>query len=372
MAISYFYQPVRVFFNDGEAENLTDIANAFNFKRGLLVAESFLLQSVAAKKLIDSGKVTAVFSDITSNPKLAEAERAAKLIRESNADFVIAMGGGSALDLAKFACSYAKAEYPINDYFYKRREFTAKGVPLIAVPTTSGTGSEVTGVAVLTDSETGIKAPIANGNFYPYAAVVDPLLTLTVPPKVTASTGLDALSHALEGFWSVNHNSVSDTFAAESTILILNSLLSAYIDGKNIDARRNMSRASLYAGFAFATPKTAGVHACSYPLSEDYGLPHGEACALTLDSFIRLNAEAENGRLNTFAIKLGFTSALTLADEVSKLKIAIGLNKKLSDYGITDIDTLAEKCAVHPLMANNPRRLSVAELGQMFAGLADG
>lgn len=371
MANSFFYQPVKIAFGENELQKLRNICADLNFSSGILIIDKIFANSIAPKIVSNCSAIKAIFSDITPNPRLSDVCKAAELMKEINADFAVAVGGGSSIDLAKFACSMKNAEYPIREYFYKRQTFDKAGIPLIAVPTTAGTGSEVTSVSVCNDEQNNVKAPLLHSNFYPYMAIVDPLLTLSVPPYVTAQTGLDALSHAIEGFWSKNNNIICDMFAQEAAKLIFANFEKAYLNGQDTLARRNMSLASLYAGIAFSIPKTAGVHACSYPLSENYGLTHGEACAFTLDSFIRLNSKDDNCRITGFARQAGFENADKMADEVLRLKQITGLPTTLEDCNINDIRKLAEDCHKHPLMNNNPRKLSVEELIEMFGKLSN-
>ena len=189
----------------------------------------------------------------------------------------------------------------------------------------------------------------------------------TVPPRTTMNTGLDAMAHALEGYWSKNHQPISDLMAIEAVRLILENLERAYRDGGDKEARRNMAFASLLGGLSFALPKTAACHACSYPLSEDYHLPHGEACAFTLDSFVRLNADE---RLELLARRVGLKDTAELAERIRALKALAGLRSRLSDLGQVDLDKLCHDCAVHPLMNNNPVKMDEAKLRAMFEALA--
>lgn len=200
----------------------------------------------------------------------------------------------------------------------------------------------------------------------PKIAIVDPELTYSVPPRTTMNTGLDALAHALEGYWSVNHQPICDAYATEAVRLILDNLEAAYKDGGDTKARRNMSLASLLAGLAFAQPKTAASHACSYPLSADYHLPHGEACAFTLDSLVRINADE---RLETLCHRVGLDSTEALAERIAYFKSLGGLKTRLCELCDVDIEKLSEDCAAHPLMKNNPVALDKAALVRMFEGL---
>jgi alcohol dehydrogenase len=365
-----YNQPVKIEFGAGSISKLTAIAQSNGWNKGILICDKLFINNGLAQKIKESCLLLVdIYSDITPNPMLNEVRHAADLIKFHNADFVVALGGGSSMDLAKFACSMVYADADATEYFFKRKVFENKHIPLIAVPTTAGTGSEVTSVSVCNDEVSGVKAPLMHNNFFASYAIIDPELTLTVPPYVTATTGLDALSHALEAFWSKNHQPICDALALQSIKLIFDNLEKAYKCGSDLEVRTNMSLAALYAGLAFALPKTAGVHGCSYPLSIDYHLSHGEACAFTMDSFIKINADAENGRLNNLAKEAGFDNATSMANEVARLKKVMNLKCTLADCGIVDVEKLAKDCAVHPLLKNNPVNMDEIKLNKMFEEL---
>lgn len=364
-----YSQTVILNFGIGISEKLDGIIKQQGFKCGMLICDKlFASNGVAEKIKASSPCIAAIFSDITPNPLLSEVEKAAKLLKDINADFVIALGGGSSIDLAKFACSMVFAKHKSQEYFYKRQVFSNEHLPLIAMPTTAGTGSEVTAVSVCNDDETGVKQPLNHPNFYPYMALIDPKCTLSVPPFVTAVTGLDAMSHALEAFWSVNHQPICDMYAEKSLKLIFENLEKSYDNGSDIEARANMSLGALYAGLAFAQSKTAAVHACSYPLSTDYHLCHGEACAFTLNLFLLENASVD-ARLHTLAHSLGFDSVEMMADRINELKKKFKLKLTFADIGKEDIETLAELCLKHPLFNNNPKQYSTKELTEVLKRL---
>lgn len=362
-----YYQPVKLYFGCGKLNELENIALQNAFTRGILICDRIFDYNGTAKELLYKNScLAAVFSDFSPNPTLFEVMKATEIIKEEKADFVVAMGGGSSMDLAKLACSMAHAEGNIREYYYKQKVFENKKTALIAMPTTAGTGSEVTSVSVCNDEENGAKAPLNHNNFYADIAIIDPLLTLSAPQKITADTGIDALSHALEAFWSINHQPISDVFAFESCKLIFSNLEKAYINGQDISARENMALAALYAGLAFSQTKTAGCHACSYPLSVNYKLSHGEACGFTLDSFIIINKDR---RLDSFSRNLGFKDAQSMAEEVKRLKQVMDMKATLIQCGITDTEKLALECEIHPLMQNNPVRLDKLALKAMFENL---
>ena len=365
MALEFVYtQPVKIYFGFGRLAQLGTILEELGLHRCVVACDPFLADTVQAlMKRVPA--LCAVYDRVEPNPQLSGAAAAAELIRVHRADGVVGIGGGSTLDTAKFAAAIACGEAPADDYFTGRQPFPAKRIPVIAIPSTAGTGSEVTQVSVMSRGRE--KKTINHPVFMPKAAVVDPELTLSVPPRTTMNTGLDALAHALEGYWSRNHQPISDQMALRAVRLVLENLENAWRDGSDREARTNLSLAALFGGLAFALPKTAGSHACSYPLSEDYGLPHGEACAFTLDSFVRLNADE---RLEALCRDADLSGTEELAERISALKKLGGLRSRLSDLGQVDLDKLVHDCAVHPLMQNNPVAMDEAALRRMFEALA--
>lgn len=367
-----YSQPVKIIFGTNKIRNLNEILLGMNLENGLLVCDPRFKEDGLANKVIEysNGLLTEVFYNIRPNPTVENVDECAALLREKKCTFIVALGGGSSLDCAKAAASCAVTKYSICDFHNGSRKFTKDHLPLIAIPTTSGTGSEVTPVAVLSDVARGVKAPIAHDNFFPDLAIIDPSLTLTVPQKVTASTGLDVLAHALEGFWSKNHQPICDAMALHAAKLTFEYLPKAYENGEDIEAREKMSEASVIAGLAFGLPKTAASHACSFPLTNLYHIPHGEACALTLDYFTRLNATVDDGRLHLFAKDVGFSDANDMADRIFEMKRSMGLLTKLSVVGVKedDLQFLAKE-SMHPNMLNNPYIMKVEELVEMYREL---
>ena len=357
-----YSQPVKIYFGAGSFAKLGEVLDSFSVKRCVLVCGRHFAPEARALSEKE-GRICAIFPGVEQNPQLSGVIETVRLARESGADAVMGVGGGSSIDTAKFAAAVALGEHEPMDY-YRGMPFPQKRLTILAVPTTAGTGSEVTQVSVISHGTE--KKTINNPAFMPTAAIVDPVLSGTVPPRTTMNTGLDALAHALEGYWSRNHQPISDLMAIEAVRTILANLETAYRDGSNQEARSAMAYASLLGGLSFALPKTAASHACSYPLSEDYHLPHGEACAFTLDSLVRINADE---RLEHLCHAVGLTGTDELAGRIRALKALGGLRSRLSELGEVDIDKLAADCAAHPLMANNPVRLDAAALRAMFEGL---
>lgn len=357
-----YFQPVKICFGTGRLAQLSELLKQLNIDSAVLVCDSFFAEKGRAL-MAAVPEIKAVFSDVEPNPQLSGARRSAELAREHGVQAIIGLGGGSSLDTAKFAAAVALGDDSPEAY-YGGKPFPAERLKIIAIPTTSGTGSEVTQVSVMNNGAE--KKTINNPVFMPTAAIIDPELMCSVPPRTTMITGLDALSHALEGYWSKNHQPICDLYAIAAVRLVLANLERAWRNGGDVEARNGMAYAALLAGLAFGQPKTAGSHACSYPLSMDYHLPHGEACAFTLDSFVRINADA---RLEALCREVGLADTGALAAEIDRLKKLAGLRCTLADLGDVDLDKLAQDCAAHPLMQNNPVKMDAAALREMFAAL---
>ena len=369
-----FSLPVKIYFGTDKINELPKIIEEYRFERGVLVCSNTLKKNGVADEIVKNcdGKIIAVFSDIRPNPTTDNVNACVKVLRENNADFAVALGGGSPMDCCKAACAIAKGDDIIESYHTGGKPINKDAViPMLAVATTSGTGSEITNISVLTDLSKNVKSTMNDPLMYPKAAIVDPRLTLTVPPSVTASTGLDVLAHALESVWSILHQPICESCSVTATKLVFEWLYKAYCEPDNLEAREKMAEASIIAGVAFSNPRTAGSHACSFPLTNIYGVPHGEACAMTLDFFTRYNAEAENGRLHTFAKNCGFSDAYAMADAITKLKKDMGMAMTLTDIGVKsdeEIETLT-KMSMTPLMERNMLPLSYDDIKNMYLSI---
>ncbi len=369
-----YIQPVSIRFGKGRRKEIAEIAKEINGSNGILVATPFFLKSGLAKEMMEEsqGKLSTLFSEVSVNPEVSEVDACADLIREKKIDFVVALGGGSAMDLAKAASVIACTKDSITEYHGTNKKLPLQHLPLIALPTTAGTGSEVTCVSVLSDSKQGKKMPIVSDAFYPHTAIIDPELTYSMPAHVTAATGIDVLAHALEGYWSKGHQPICDACAYHALDLVFQYLERAYTNPTDEEAREKMCEASLIAGLAFTLPKTTSSHACSFPLTNLYHIPHGEACGLTLDYFARINANGKEGkRIDLLAQKLGFKDTDDLADHIYDLKTKLHLRKDLKDLSLNEeqIEELVH-LSRHPNLLNNPVDITDEMLRDMYQQMA--
>lgn len=362
-----FYQPVTVIFGEGELSNIGKYMKEYGFKKAFVVADEFLVQSGAAAKLEvwAEGMIVGVSSDAEPNPTLENVADTVEKARNCNADCMIAFGGGSAMDCAKGAAVVlaegCQASDLLNGYNIK------KALPLIAIPTTAGTGSEVTAGAVLSDKEKGIKAAIFSPAIFPKIALVDPELTYTVPQKVTAATGLDVLAHAFDAMTSVKANEVTDALALKAARLAVTYLERAVVDGTDKEARGAMAKASTIAGLAFSQTGTTGSHACSYILTSKYHVPHGEACVFTLDAWLLINAKVKP-ELNEYAKELGFADVQVLSDWLNGLKKKFGMRMTLTEIGASkeDLEEIIDVSMASSNMANNIARIGREGVMKIF------
>jgi len=372
------------FVGAGAIRQLPEEVRRYTPSRIALIADPALSRFGITQKAIDplqdAGCEIELFEDVTPEPSLELAERLVAAIRERGCDLVIGFGGGSALDLAKLAAVVAANEGGVADYLNLTgtKRLSRKGLPKILIPTTSGTGSEATNIAVVSLAAT--KDVVAHDYLLADAAIVDPELTLTVPPRVTAATGMDALTHAVEAYLSVNANPASDALALQAVRLIGRSLRVAVSNGSNLSARADMSVASFLAGLAFFQAGVAGVHALAYPLGGQFHIPHGEANAALLPYVMNHIRSAAEDRLAVIGKELedGNADAETDSTAINAERCVSGLFRfvrdlklptALTEFGIpaVAIDSLTDDaCSQTRLLARSPMPLSRDDIKQIY------
>lgn len=320
------------------------------------------------------------FSDFDPNPHVEDVRKGMVLFTDAEPDVVIAVGGGSVIDMAKLINFFGSAELDPEVYLAdKRLHGTRDGCPLIAVPTTAGTGSEATHFAVLYVGHT--KYSVAEECILPDVVVMDPRLTLSMPKYVTASTGMDALGQAIESYWCVNSTEESKAFARKAIGLIIPALPAA-IENGDIESRQAMAEGANLAGKAINISKTTAAHAVSYPITSFFGIAHGHAVGLTLPSMLVYNAGATEDDTTdvrgadyvseVMSELVGMLSADTpagAADTLNKLMTRIGLETRLSALGVRtddDIQTILDNGFNPARVKNNPRLLTREALERML------
>jgi alcohol dehydrogenase class IV len=266
------------------------------------------------------------------------------------------LGGGSVIDAAKAVACLVNSEVgDLSPYMDREVAFSAKRLPLLALPMTAGTGAEVTPFSVLTSEATGVKKSLPSPFFYPDVAVVVPSYLTTVPQKVVGDVGLDALAHAYEALWSVNANPVSDALGSRAIKLITDNFLAHYADTRNANAASAMSAGATIAGMAFSNTLTAGCHALSYPIGNLFGLSHGASCAMTLHLIAEFNRDAVGTKFADLSAYLGLAGPSDIPRSIARLRETVTTIPTLRELEATPADLKAIAAgAFQPLLRNNP------------------
>ncbi len=316
------------------------------------------------------------FDQVTPDPSLEVAAQAIEALRASGAQAVIGLGGGSAIDIAKTAALLADSGGKLNDYF--GIDLVPKpGRRTVIIPTTAGTGSEVTPIVILSDEAEKLKKGIVSPYLIPSVALLDPVLTLGLPPQVTAATGMDALIHGVESFTSKNAYPMTDMLACRAIELIAANIRTAYANGQDLAARSNMLEGSLLAGMAFANAGVTAVHAFAYPIGAEFHIPHGVANSIMLASVMEFNMLGNLKKFARMAALLGENTAgmserqmaLATVQALRTLSADLQIPKHLSQYGVkeSDIPMLAEGVMkVTRLLANNPRGMTQQDAERIY------
>lgn len=323
--------PGKIIFGAGERRKLAELlpAGPVLFVAGRHSASRIQSEIVPAL----GGRSFELIADISPEPPLADVERALAAARRIGAASVVGWGGGSAMDTAKSVAALLPLSGPVADYFYNRREIPGHGLFLAEVPTTAGTGAEITPNAVLLDPETGIKQSLRGTGLYADLALVDPELTYDCPPAVTAASGFDALTQAIESFISRKANPVSKTLAMQAAKNILSSLHPAW--SGEIQARNFVAEGSMMAAMAFSSSGLGAVHGIGHPLGSILHVPHGVCCAVLLPTILKWNLEAAHDDLEDLALALTQDpDPANLIELITELRSWLELPADFKAYGL--------------------------------------
>lgn len=362
-----YHMPTKVVFGSGSLKKLADVLRG---KQVLLVCG----KSSAKKSgiLEDTLEILAdhdveVFEGVGSDPDFDAVDEIAQTL--GGKDHIVGLGGGSVLDAAK-AASLAFANKASARDMVEGKKTPEKCVDIICVPTTSGTASEITKVSVLTDPASGLKRSFRSTHMYPRVAVADPLLTVTMPADVTISSGLDALTHAVEATTSKKNQPVTNALCTESVSLILKWLAVAADDPEDLDARKNMMLASLLAGFGITNAGAGLCHGLSYGIYSVKGLAHGLACGIVLPHVMRYNMEKHESLYDDMSTKIGYPGGVEFVEEIEALYGILGVPKNLGDAGIRycDVDKVAEN-SMSGSTRLNFRETSVGDIKELVESL---
>jgi alcohol dehydrogenase class IV len=304
--------PARAIFGAGSSKGIGDEVRRLGASSVLLVTDEFMLSSGPAEQLKQAitaaGLRCAVFADVQPDPTDVNVAGGLEAVRESEPDVVVAIGGGSVLDAAKMIAVLVNNTEPVRHY-RGYHQITNAGLPLIAVPTTAGTGSEATRVAVITDTEQDEKLMILDGNLVPTVAIVDYELSATMPPALTAFVGIDTLTHGIEAYVSTLANPITDALAISCVRLVGENLERAWSDGRDADARAGMAYAAYLGGAAFANASVGLVHGMSRPIGAVFHVPHGLSNAVLLPTVTRFSLSGRLERYAELSRVLGFAAS---------------------------------------------------------------
>jgi alcohol dehydrogenase class IV len=340
-----------------------------------IAASGFADQALAALRA--EGLAASVFDQVQADPPVPVVRQAVEAARAFQADGVVGLGGGSSMDTAKLVALLARSDQSIEE-LYGNDMARGRRLPLIQVPTTAGTGSEVTWISVVTN-EANEKKAIYSTQLLPDIALLDAGLTLGMPPRVTAATGLDAMVHAIEAYTSrTRKNLVSDALAVKALSLLGGNLRRVVADGADRVARAAMLEGSMLAGMAFVNSSVAAVHALSYPLGARFHVPHGHSNALVMGPVFRFNIPAARQHYAELAAHLlpgsTFADAQQAAEafvtELEAMVASVGLETRLSQLGVTEADLPGMATEVteglQRLLATNPRPMTFDEVVQLY------
>ena len=363
-------QPSRIVLGEGAADRFAEEFLAHGFRKLFLMTAPPirpLIEGIVAK-IEASGAEIRIYDRITAEPALDEVVAIIDEARSFGVDSVAGIGGGSVLDAAKIVACFARSEQQVADCFGTGL-IKQRGLWCACLPTTSGTGSEVSPNAILLDRAEKLKKGIVSPYLLADAAYIDPLLTLTVPAKITAETGMDALSHCIESFTNRHAHPVVDRYALTGIELIAKNLERAVKDGSDREARAALSLGSYYGGLCLAPVNTAAVHALSYPLGGEYHISHGLANAILLPPVMRFNLSSDIAKHAAIARAVG-VDCTGLSDEeaaakgveaVADLARRCGIPSTLTELGIgrEKVESLADAAMkVTRLLVNNPREVT--------------
>ena len=380
-----FQTTPNVLFEPGAAQKIAGLVSGFGARRVLIVTDKGVrgagLTRAAEASLAEAAELT-VFEDVVADPPAQVVEAAVALAQEKQVEAVVSIGGGSALDTAKLVAYLARSDDRLDDIYGVG---LAKGqrLPLLLAPTTAGTGSEVTPIAIVTTPTTEKKG-VVSARLLPDWAILDPELTLGLPPPVTAATGIDAMVHAIEAYTSRHKkNPISDQLARQALALLSANIREACRNGADREARGAMLLGSMLAGMAFANAPVAAVHALAYPIGAIFHVPHGLSNALVLMGVLRFNLPEAQGLYAELAPVLDpGTQSLPVPERAQAFVDALagicrdcGVPASLAEVGVSEADLprLAEDAMKQTrLLVNNPRAVTYRDAYAIYSEALDG
>ncbi len=378
--ILHFQMSGRLIFGNGAAGELPAVLDRLDAARALIITDSGLVEAGVCGRiqgiLEDADVAYETFDRVEADPSIRVVRDGLAMAQKVAPDALIGLGGGSSMDIAKVISVLMANDGDVTDYMGTDR-VPGPGLPKVTMPTTSGTGSEVSPIAVLSDEEEHLKKGMVSEHLYADVALVDPTLTLTLPPAVSAYTGVDALTHAIEAYTNKHAHPLIDTLALRAIGLIGGNLRRAVACGEDRQARYNMSMASLLGGMCLGSVNTGAVHALAYPLGGEYDVPHGVANSLLLPYVMRYNLISDLERFAKIAAALGENldglslrdAADRAVDAVMQLCQDVGIVTRLKELDIPEeaiYEMAAAAMKVTRLLSINPRQVTEEAARQIY------
>lgn len=368
-----YYLPVNVVFGCGKVKEVGEIAKPYGKKALIVTGKSSAKKSGLYDKVKDSlsaaGIESALFDKVSQNPLTTTAIEGAEFARETGADLVVAIGGGSIMDCAKSIAFLAVNDGDINDYIFNKKK-SDKALPIILIPTTCGTGSEGNGFAVLTNPENGDKKSLRCNAIIAKASIVDPECMMTMPKKVLASVGFDALCHSIEAYTSKIAQPFTDALALYAIELIADSLVDLYNGSEDVEKWEKITIASTIGGMVINQAGVTLSHGMEHPASGLKDIVHGHGLAALTPVIIEASYKGDEYKFGRISKLLGGTDASNCAEQVKKLLAQIDMTLKLSDLGLAeeDIPWMAENCMKVSAagVANNPVVFTQEEIAEIY------
>jgi len=380
--VGEFYTPGKIIFGPGGLSQVGTEAKRLGNKVLVVLGRSAMRKSgildLLTHLLKENQIEYTIYENIPSDPTVETVDKGTSLARKENCNLVIALGGGSVLDTGKAISAMVTNEGSVADYQEikgKGKKFQHKTIPFIAIPTTSGSGSEATINAVITNTELGLKKSIRNPWLLPEVALVDPKLTLSLPPHITAICGGDALTQCIEAYLGKKSQVITDALALHAIELIGRSLVRAVKEGNNLEARKDMAMAALLSGLCLSNSGLGAAHALSHPLGVHYKIPHGLSCALLLPYVMEFNLPVATKKIAKIAQALGENisslseteAAQRAVEKIKEIFSQAEIKENLSEWGIKEKDfSQIIKGAKGGSLNNNPRKTSEADLIELL------
>jgi len=375
-----FYSPTRIIFGEGTLKRVGEEAKRFAKRALIVTGKSSTKKSGSLEEVVNSltsnNLQVEIFNNVEPDPSIETVEQGAKVARECAVDVVIGLGGGSAVDAAKGIALLMTNKGRVDRYFGIDK-VEKQALPIIAIPTTAGTGSEVTKYAVITDRKKMLKQIIGSPHISPRLAILDPIVTLTMPPSLTANTGMDALSHAIESYVCTQANPVSDILALEAIRLIAEALPEAISQPENVKLREKMLFASLIAAMALNSSGAGIIHGMGYSITLFYNAPHGLANALLMPAAMEFNFVANPTKFRNIAQAMGKKVEGLSEEEAARLSVVairelsekIGIPRGLKEIGVKEqsLASFAKTVSENErILSLNPRRPTIKEIEEIY------